>query len=81
MKRTVCSLSDLQSWGYESCTRGAWHAGLEPFRTVKWDGMIFGRGTINNKEQHLINPLALQAVLEVKCILEINVTVLDEMDE
>ena len=58
-----------------------WHAGLKPFRTVKRDGMIFGRGTADNKGQHLINLLALQAVLEVKGRLGFNVTLLLEMGE
>ena len=60
---------------------GAWHSGLHPFQTVKREGNIFGRGTADNKGQHLINLLALKAVLEVKGRLGFNVTLLLEMGE
>ena len=60
---------------------GCWNEGLDPFRTNKRDGLIYGRGTADNRGQHLINLLALQAVLKVKCKLGFNVTTLLEMGE
>ncbi len=58
-----------------------WHVGLEPFRTIKRDRIIFGRCLANNKVQQLINLLARQTVLEVKGRLGFNVTLLLEMGE
>ena len=58
-----------------------WHEGLYPFATTKRDGFIYGRGTADNKGQHLINLLALKAVLNVKSKLGFNVTLLLEMGE
>ena len=58
-----------------------WHEGLYPFATTKRDGLIYGRGTADNKGQHLINLLALKAVLDVKSKLGFNVTLLLEMGE
>ncbi len=61
--------------------QGSWHEGLYPFSATKRDGLIYGRGTADNKGQHLINLLALQAVLKVKSKLGFNVTLLLEMGE
>ena len=58
-----------------------WHEGLQPFETVTRDGLIYGRGTADNKGQHLINLLALKAVLDVQGRLGFNVKFLLEMGE
>ena len=60
---------------------GYWDEDLYPFTTTKRDGLIYGRGTADNKGQHLINLLALKAVLKLKCKLGFNVTLLLEMGE
>ena len=59
----------------------SWHQGLCPFVTSKRDGVIYGRGTADNKGQHLINLLAIQAVLKLKGQLGFNVIFLLEMGE
>jgi len=58
-----------------------WYEGLQPFETVTREGLIYGRGTADNKGQHLINLLALKAVLEVQGRLGFNVKFLLEMGE
>ena len=42
---------------------GAWREGLHPFRLVEEGDRLHGRGTADNKGQHLVNLLALEAVL------------------
>ena len=58
-----------------------WYEGLKPFKTVMREGLIYGRGTADNKGQHLINLLALKIVLEVQGQLGFNVKFLLEMGE
>lgn len=58
-----------------------WQEGLHPFETRTRDGLIYGRGTADNKGQHLINLLALKAVLETQGRLGFNVKFLLEMGE
>ena len=41
----------------------AWREGLHPFRLVEEGDRLFGRGAADNKGQHLVNLLALEAVL------------------
>jgi len=58
-----------------------WRDGLHPFRLVEEDGRLYGRGTADNKGQHLINLQALAAVLAERGSLGFNVKVLLEMSE
>ncbi len=58
-----------------------WRAGLHPFRLIEEDGRWYGRGTADNKGQHLINLLALAAVLAEKGSLGFNVKIVIEMSE
>ena len=58
-----------------------WQEGLHPFETTTRYGLIYGRGTADNKGQHLINLLALKAVLETQGRLGFNVKFLLEMGE
>ncbi|MBY0339318.1 MAG: M20/M25/M40 family metallo-hydrolase [Acetobacteraceae bacterium] len=54
-------------YGHGDTVRGLddqWSAGLEPWRLVERDGRWYGRGTADNKGQHAINLMALEAVLE-----------------
>ncbi|HYV16523.1 MAG TPA: M20/M25/M40 family metallo-hydrolase [Conexibacter sp.] len=43
--------------------REAWHS--DPFRAVVRDGRIYGRGTADNKAQHLAHVLAIEALTEL----------------
>lgn len=58
-----------------------WRAGLHPFRLVAEGDRLYGRGTADNKGQHLINYGALRAVLETRGALGFNVKYLIEMGE
>ncbi len=56
-------------YGHGDTVRGLddqWSAGLEPWRLIERDGRWYGRGTADNKGQHLINLLALEAVLAAR---------------
>ncbi len=60
---------------------GQWRAGLEPF-VVSVDGEeIYGRGTADNKGQHLINIMALEQVISVRGHLGFNSRIIIEMSE
>lgn len=58
-----------------------WRKGLHPFRLVEEGGRWYGRGTADNKGQHLVNLLALSAVLAEKGSLGFNVKIVIEMSE
>lgn len=58
-----------------------WRAGLDPFTLSREGDRLYGRGTADNKIQHLINILALRHVLEHRETLGFNVKLLIEMGE
>lgn len=58
-----------------------WREGLHPFRLTEEGDRLYGRGTADNKGQHLINMAALKAVLETRGSLGFNVRFLIEMGE
>ncbi|MCY4206779.1 MAG: M20 family metallopeptidase [Roseovarius sp.] len=58
-----------------------WRDGLNPFRLVEEDDRLYGRGSADNKAQHLINFAAMEAVLATRGKLGFNVKVLVEMSE
>mgnify|MGYP002814680083 CR=1 FL=1 len=59
-----------------------WREGLHPFKLVEEGDRLYGRGTADNKGQHLINIAALKACLEDRGgKLGFNVKVLIEMSE
>lgn len=58
-----------------------WREGLHPFRLVVEGARAYGRGSADNKVQHLINLQALAALLEVQGTLGFNVKVVIEMSE
>lgn len=60
---------------------GMWRAGLEPWALVEEDGRLYGRGTADNKSQHLINIAALEQVLATRGCLGFNLRVVIEMSE
>ncbi|KKJ75601.1 hypothetical protein WH95_17350 [Kiloniella litopenaei] len=58
-----------------------WHKGLHPFKVVTRDDKIYGRGTADNKGQHLINLAALSCLLEEKGSLGFNLKIIIETSE
>lgn len=58
-----------------------WRDGLHPFRLVDEDDRLYGRGTADNKGQHLINMAALKAVIDTRGSLGFNSRILIEMGE
>ncbi|MDB5414560.1 MAG: hypothetical protein JWR10_2895 [Rubritepida sp.] len=56
-------------YGHGDTVRGLddqWSEGLKPWTLTERDGMWYGRGTADNKGQHVINLMALEAVLEAR---------------
>ncbi len=60
---------------------GQWREGLHPFKLIEEGDRLYGRGTADNKAQHLINLTALDAVLRTRGALGFNCRVLIEMGE
>jgi acetylornithine deacetylase/succinyl-diaminopimelate desuccinylase-like protein len=58
-----------------------WSDGLSPWALVERDGRLYGRGTADNKGQHLVNLAALRTVLEARGSLGFNLTLLFETGE
>lgn len=72
------------SYGHGDVIRGQgdqWRAGLSPFGLKQEGDRLYGRGTADNKGQHLINILALDAVLRTRGRLGFNAKILIEMSE
>jgi len=56
-------------YGHGDTVRGLdeqWSEGLTPWQLTERDGKWYGRGTADNKGQHIINLMALEAVLEAR---------------
>ena len=71
-------------YGHGDTVRGLedqWTPGLDPWAVTERDGAWYGRGTADNKGQHLINLLALEAVLATRGRLGFNVKLVIEMAE
>ena len=58
-----------------------WRAGLDPWVMTVEGNRVYGRGTVDNKGQHLIAIDGLRAVIEERGRLGFNATVLIEMGE
>ncbi|WP_296761430.1 M20 family metallopeptidase [Sediminimonas sp.] len=58
-----------------------WREGLHPFRLVEEGERLYGRGTADNKGQHLVNLAALDAVLRTRGTLGFNCRVVIETGE
>ncbi|MBB4143759.1 M20 family metallopeptidase [Rhizobium rhizoryzae] len=58
-----------------------WRSGLNPFVLSREGDRLYGRGTADNKIQHLINILALRHIIEHRGSLGFNVRLLIEMGE
>ncbi|MEP1209492.1 MAG: M20 family metallopeptidase [Rhizobiaceae bacterium] len=77
-------LPTILTYGHGDVVRGQanqWREGLVPFQTTVEGDRIYGRGTADNKGQHLINLMALKTVLDVRGALGFNVKFLLEMGE
>ena len=60
---------------------GMWREGLTPWEIVEEGERLFGRGTADNKGQHLVNIAALEAVLATRGSLGFNTRIVIEMSE
>ena len=58
-----------------------WRNDLHPFRLTRDKDRFYGRGTADNKGQHLINLLALKSVLKTRGKLGFNCRIIIEMGE
>ena len=58
-----------------------WDNGLSPYKLIEKDNRYYGRGTADNKGQHLINIKALNSLLSVQKKLGFNFKILFEMGE
>ncbi|MVO17285.1 M20 family metallopeptidase [Parasedimentitalea huanghaiensis] len=58
-----------------------WREGLHPFELIDEGDRLYGRGTADNKVQHLINLAALESVLAVRGRLGFNIKIVIEMSE
>jgi len=78
------ALTTVLTYGHGDVIRAQtdrWRAGLHPFRLVEEGERLYGRGTADNKGQHLINIAALEAVLAARGHLGFNVKIVIEMSE
>ena len=58
-----------------------WREGLQPFSLTVEGDKLYGRGTADNKIQHLINIKALETIIRSKGRLGFNAKILTEMSE
>lgn len=78
------NLPTILSYGHGDVIRAQtdqWRDGLHPFQLVDEGDRYYGRGTADNKGQHLINLAALSAVKDVRGSFGFNVRILIEMGE
>jgi acetylornithine deacetylase/succinyl-diaminopimelate desuccinylase-like protein len=78
------ALPTVLSYGHGDVIHGQdaqWRAGLAPFTLTDTGDALFGRGTADNKVQHLINIAALEAVLAARRHLGFNVKFVIETSE
>ncbi|MEM1286714.1 MAG: M20/M25/M40 family metallo-hydrolase, partial [Pseudomonadota bacterium] len=78
------SLPTILSYGHGDVIRAQtdqWRDGLHPFCLVEEGDRLYGRGTADNKGQHLINLAALDAVIEARGSLGFNIRFLIETGE
>ncbi len=78
------ALPTVLSYGHGDVIRaqeGQWRDGLEPFRLIEEGDRLYGRGSADNKVQHLINIKAMDAVIKADGKLGFNAKFLIEMGE
>lgn len=77
-------LPTLLHYGHGDTVHGQdaqWREGLAPFELTHEGPRMYGRGTADNKGQHLINIAAMEAVLATRGSLGFNATWVIEMSE
>lgn len=77
-------LPTVLGYGHGDVVRGqevSWSEGRKPFELRQEGDRLYGRGTADNKGQHLINILALESVLAARGRLGFNAKLLIEMGE
>lgn len=78
------ALPTVLTYGHGDVTWGQdaqWREGLTPFTLTEEDDRLYGRGSADNKVQHLINIAALESVLAVRGKLGFNIKIVLEMGE
>ncbi|MGM0584341.1 MAG: M20 family metallopeptidase [Pseudomonadota bacterium] len=78
------ALTTVLTYGHGDVIRAQteqWREGLHPFRLVEEGERLYGRGTADNKGQHLTNIAALEALLAERGALGFNVKIVIEMSE
>lgn len=78
------ALVTVLSYGHGDVTHGqegAWAGGRQPFELARAGERLYGRGTADNKGQHLVNLRALEAVLATRGRLGFNFRLILEMAE
>ena len=78
------SLTTVLTYGHGDVIRAQadqWRPGLEPFRLIEEGDRLYGRGSADNKVQHLVNIAALEAVIAARGSLGFNVKIVIEMSE
>lgn len=77
-------LPTLLTYGHGDTVLGQesqWREGLQPWELTEEGNRLYGRGTADNKSQHLINIAALEAVLATRGKLNFNTRIVIEMSE
>ncbi|MRU15598.1 M20 family metallopeptidase [Roseovarius sp. A21] len=77
-------LTTVLTYGHGDVIRAQtdqWREGLHPFKLVEEGERLYGRGSADNKGQHLINIAALDAVLQTRGKLGFNCRVVIETGE
>lgn len=78
------ALTTILTYGHGDVIRAqtdAWREGLAPFTLVEEGERLYGRGTADNKVQHMINIAALETVLATRDALGFNVKIVLETSE
>lgn len=78
------TLPTVLTYGHGDVTWGQsdqWQEGLTPFQLTEKGDRLYGRGSADNKVQHLVNIAALETVLSVRGALGFNVKIILEMSE
>ncbi|MEX6507534.1 M20 family metallopeptidase [Jiella sp. M17.18] len=78
------ALKTVLTYGHGDVIRAQtqdWRAGLSPFELVVEGNRAYGRGTADNKGQHLVNLAALKTVLKARGRLGFNLKVVIETSE
>lgn len=77
-------LTTILTYGHGDTVRGQegmWRDGLTPWEIMEEGDRLYGRGTADNKSQHLINLAAMEAVIATRGHLGFNTRIVLEMSE